>query len=346
MTDAIESPEFRLGEVRSLFLATLAKLDELDATDEEEYDLTDLVPEEWKSEERLELARPLLVAVSILVTWRGSPRVSRGAGSRDPTFGSVLANALTVVKALRDAPGRSLTKSECAALLQDEDQYYTVASMLKLLGIAEGKQGQRGGLLLPPGDAVPPPPSPPPAPTPQDDPVATRDEAAFYPPAEAFLTSQIVGEESEARITGGQMVRAGIWNNPDVVGYKIEPCHSHETAIVRLSTVEVKLRLDRQGIAEATSHLRFAHYAWLAVPIARANLETPQMQELVRECVDAGIGLACYRQSDSTTFYAHLPPRFASPDLVQVEQLLSYAFDPSAVRARLRRARARIIAQG
>lgn len=345
MVEVVESPESRLEEVAELFRATIAKLEKLGATDDAEYELTDLVPEAWQSEGRLELARPLLVAVNILVTWRGSPRVSRGVGSREPIFSTVLKNAGTVITALRAAPDHSLTKSECAALLTDEDQYYVVANMLKLLGIAQGKQGQRGGLLLPVVDAMPQPPRPPPSTAQQDGP-SGREEVALYPAAETFLTSQIVGEESEARITGGQMVRAGIWNNPDVVGYKIEPCHSHEAAVVRLSTVEVKLRLDRQGIAEATSHLRFAHYAWLAVPVARSSLETPQMQELVRECVDAGIGLACYRQSDSTTFYAHLPPRFASPDLVQVDQLLSYAFDPSVVRARLRRARARIVAHG
>ena len=338
-----DASALQVAEARNLFEFTIRKFEELGATDESDFDLADLVPENWRNEDRLQVARSLLISVGILATWQGSARVSRGTGSREPlVYGAILGAAEKLIEGLRKAPGRSLTKAECSSLLDDDEHYPTAANLLKLLRIAVGQPGRSGGLILPEGGAVPPPPPPPP---PVEEVKKNNDERAFYPAAEEFLLGQIIGD-SEVRITGGEMVRRGPWSNPDVVGYKIEPCNAQETAVVRAFTIEVKLALHRQGIAEASSHRRFAHFSWLAVPISRSALEAPEMQELVRECVDAGIGLACYRQADSRQFYPYLPARFASPDMVQVDELLSHAFDAAVVRSRLRRARARIIAEG
>lgn len=340
---ADDASSLQVAEARNLFELTIRKFEELAATDDGDFDLADLVPENWRDEDRLQVARSLLVSVGIVVTWQGSTRVSRGAGSHEVVYGSILGAAERLIEGLRKAPGRSLTKSECSSLLDDDEHYLTAANVLKLLRIAIGQPGRNGGLILPEGGAVPPPPPPPPPPV--EDVEKNNNESAFYPAAEEFLLGQIIGD-SEVRITGGEMARRGPWSNPDVVGYKIERCNAQETAVVRVFTIEVKLAMHRQGIAEAGSHRRFAHFSWLAVPISRAALEAPEMQELVRECVDAGVGLACYRQTDSRQFYPYLPARFASPDLVQVDALLSHAFDAAVVRGRLRRVRARIVAEG
>lgn len=328
------------ADAKDLFLATIARFDALGTGDEDDVELAELVPPNWRSEDRLQVARALLVAASIIVTFRGTTRVARGAGSRDPVYELMLSDAQTILAALRQAPERSLTKAECSDLLDDDERYFTAATVLNLLELAVGRRGRRGGLALQTTPSIPP--GPPPGPPPE--PVKDAGEGAYYPTAEKFLRTQLVGEESEVRVTGGEIVRRGVWNTPDIVGYSIDPCHALELAVVRVHTIEVKLRLDRQGIAEATSHRRFAHYAWLAVPIARADLESPETQEVVRECVDAGLGLACFRQHDSRVFYPHLPPRFTEPDLVQLDRLLSYAFDAELIRSRIRRARARIIA--
>ncbi len=116
--------------------------------------------------------------------------------------------------------------------------------------------------------------------------------------------------------------------------------------IVRVATVEVKLELSRFAIAEACAHKRFAHYAYLAVPPAPADMDPV----LVAELAGAGLGLICPRQRGSLTFHVYLEAQLNRPDEEDVEQLLQRFVTSDgrtmskATRDRIRRAVAALLA--
>lgn len=140
-------------------------------------------------------------------------------------------------------------------------------------------------------------------------------ESTYY----EFIATLLDSWDSyEATVVGGAQIGRGEWSTPDVVAVSVEQAPSLIVPIVRVATVEVKLELTRVAIAEACSHKRFAHYAYVGVPQAPGDMETALLTEL--SC--AGLGLICPRQRGSLTFHVYLEPPLNRPDEEDIEQLL------------------------
>lgn len=140
-------------------------------------------------------------------------------------------------------------------------------------------------------------------------------ESFYYEPAADALRE----DGFTVFITGVRRRRAGHWSTPDVVGYSLKPSRYLVQPIVRIATVEVKHVLDRSAIAEAAAHRRFAHYAFVAVPVSADDLS----DDLVTACSAAQVGLICPRRRNSLRFAYHLVPPLHRPDEEDLEALLA-----------------------
>jgi hypothetical protein len=140
-------------------------------------------------------------------------------------------------------------------------------------------------------------------------------ESTYYEFIATLLDSW---ETFEAAIVGGVQIGRGEWSTPDIVAVSVEPAPSLVVPIVRVATVEIKLELSRLAIAEASSHKRFAHFAYVGVPQAPVDMDPL----LITELASAGLGLICPRQRGSLTFHVYLEPSLNRPDEEDLEQLL------------------------
>jgi hypothetical protein len=147
-------------------------------------------------------------------------------------------------------------------------------------------------------------------------------EEAYYEPCASLIESWA---GYEVTVLGRQQIGRGEWSTPDVVGLVVEEAPALIVPIVRVATVEVKRQLTRLAIAEASAHKRFAHYAYVGVPQAPAELDATLVTELVR----AGLGLLCPRQRGSVTFHIHVDAAFNRPNEEEVE-LFPSQFDSKA----------------
>jgi len=123
-------------------------------------------------------------------------------------------------------------------------------------------------------------------------------------------------------ILGVRQRAAGRWNTPDVVGHYVLRSQSIVVPVLRVATVEVKHRLCRIAIAEAESHKRFAHYAYVAVPTLFSMLDRPS----VTECIEKGLGVIAPNVKGGP-FEVKIEASFNRADEEEVDAMLSWFRD-------------------
>ena len=149
----------------------------------------------------------------------------------------------------------------------------------------------------------------------QDSPDEARPhESAYYRMAQLALERK----KLDAYVTGVSSRRSGQWSTPDVVGVAVYDRPAILLPIVRVVTVEVKHKFTLDSVAEARSHLRFANSTYLAVYSTSGEV-TPEQRRL---CVEAGIGLMCRQQANSSSFYEEIEAPLHHPDELAVDDLL------------------------
>ncbi len=230
---------------------------------------------------------------------------ARASGER------VLKLARSVWGTLLDAPSYRMDAARISTVAGDGDG---AVGLLRLLGLVAGVQ-RAGGIRVSPAllgpdaevaDEV----------APDDAEAGSETHEAQYYDAVASVLAQ---SGCSTTVTGRAQRGAGEWSTPDVVGWYVQPTQSLIVPVVRALSVEVKHELTRLGIAEAASHRRFAHYAYVAVPVARVDLDA----DLVAECQRQGVGLICPSQRGSRSFYVQFDPPFHRPDEEEVDALLA-----------------------
>jgi hypothetical protein len=261
--------------------------------------------------------RNLLKHLGVVIGSQGTSRV-RLEPTRKETLARTLAGAKALVQALALKVSGELAKEEVqAALAASGAEDWRVLRTLKTLEVVAGVRGRSGGIQTPsktadefakakeefaveeelPADAK-----------------AREHEAVYYPLAADALRA----EDFEPSVTGVRQRGRGEWSTPDVVGYYVRASSALGIAILRVGTVEVKHRLSRSAIAEATAHRRFAHYSYVGVPEPFADLKA----ELREECVRCGIGLMCFKQNNSVAFQVFIEPVLNRADEELLEELL------------------------
>ena len=270
------------------------------------------------------LPRTVLRLLRVIATSRGraGPAVVLADGGELP----VLKAADVFWRALVEEDGRVTTERfeelRKGAELTDDDATRG-AGLLKELGLAVGVR-RAGGLRrsdVAASDVVAALAKAKEAPQPAKPGEDVSGEHVYYEPCASLVESW---EGYEVTILGRQQIGRGEWSTPDVVGLLVEEAPSLIVPIARVASVEVKLELSRLAIAEATAHKRFAHYAYVGVPQAPADMDPTLVTELVR----AGLGLLCPRQRGSVTFHLYVDAAFNQPNEEEVEFFLSQ-FDSS-----------------
>jgi len=282
----------------------------------------ELVPDRTSEQTRRQILRTLGV-VDVKVGRGGPAKTALGALESSQ---QILNAAREIWKRLENSSER-VTKEQLEADAEQVglkgERTYAPADLLKQLGLAVGVQ-RAGGLrnaeraereAVDAVDAVEKRMASP-SPSKEDDSKEKEGEASYYELIASLLeTSE---EDCEATVVGGEQVGRGEWSTPDVVAVSVMPAPSLVLPVVRIFTVEVKLRLSRVAIAEASAHKRFAHYAYVGVP--QAAVDMPPW--LIAELAASGLGLICPRQRGRLTFYVHLQPQLNRPDEEDVEELL------------------------
>lgn len=142
-----------------------------------------------------------------------------------------------------------------------------------------------------------------------------KHEKVLYEPA-----SKVISDEGySAVILGVNRRLKGEWNTPDVIGYKIVPYQTIGGCFLEIITVEAKWSLNKQAIAETSSHQKFSHKSYLMVNQSYDEIES---SSLIRDLVDKGLGLIC---KDASNYYIHIPAANNYPHGLDVDNFISEA---------------------
>jgi hypothetical protein len=224
-----------------------------------------------------------------------------------------------------------VTLDELALLIPDEERRERAIRILKQLEIAVGvrkagglkryasTQAEAEAVVEAEPDSTASEDEAPPAPRLPSTPPQPRHESAYY----EYVADKLRLEDWQVTIAGVRQRLPGQWRTPDIVGYRVTQSVALLTPVVRVVTVEVKHVVDLVAIAEAEAHLRFAHYAYVAVPQAPGEIPSALVTEVARR----GLGLICPRQKNSLSFYSHIDPPLHRPDEAEVDGFLASIMD-------------------
>ncbi len=103
----------------------------------------------------------------------------------------------------------------------------------------------------------------------------------------------------------------GLWQNPDIRGFRGSDSDNIGTYDVEMFAVEVKLDFHPSGIAEAESFFEFANFAYLAVKCSIA--EVLRKRRLHRLAAEKGVGIVALSLPDYEDSWVEiLPARYRS----------------------------------
>lgn len=120
------------------------------------------------------------------------------------------------------------------------------------------------------------------------------------------------------RKNGSATTRSGKYLTPDVVAYHIVASESALYPVLRVYTVEVKLVLTLEGVAEAVAHRRFAHNCYVMTPEPWLEID----DSLKNECAKHGIGIISPSKQNSRTFRIQIEAHLNRPDETEIDALL------------------------
>jgi len=262
------------------------------------------------------LRRELLKALGVLVVGRG------GRGGRPYVAANAAALAARIVAAAEHlwarlgTSGAKLTRAEVAAHMHagpfTTEESVGGERLLKLLQLAAGVTGQSGGLqayaaLAADAEAAQKSLAQVETQAVENTQAETSHESVYYEPVADALRGW---DGWTVAVLGVKQLGVGEWSTPDIMAYSVSPAPATIIPILRVATVEVKHVLTRQGIAEAAAHRRFAHYSYVAAPVAPVEIDPV----LITACVEQGVGLICPRQRSSLSFHVHFDPPLHHPD--------------------------------
>ena len=147
----------------------------------------------------------------------------------------------------------------------------------------------------------------------QDKDSPTRNEVADYPLVSDQL---VVWEECTSAKGVGDKLKAGKWENPDVIGAivpdDVAKAHGFNSKLV---AVEVKDAIDSNslftGFGQACAYLDFAHAAYLVVPQCKGE----KVDRVMRLCRKSGVGFGfIVKKDDEKRLEIKISPRFQEPD--------------------------------
>jgi len=244
-----------------------------------------------------------------------------------------LDNAINALQQKLNNDNRNLPRQEVvntiSEYLENPDNIYsTVVQIMSYCEIAiPGSRGRRGGIVLYNAEQQQ-------KQIQEEYEEANRNHASSDNNREKVLygiASKKLAEWGYEPIQLGEVRRLeGEWNTPDVIGYKLNKRNLFLGFDVEVITVEVKWSISKSAIAQAESHQRLGHNAYLMV---YENYDSIS-DEFKKLCAEKGIGVLCCDTEDASL---RLESRDNNTPFQHIERFLNKAIPEEDHKRQLRK---------